>query len=53
MFSNQPSISMKKTTITKTRARTHDAVQRFDDLRTAMREHDFGKQVEPRIVRIL
>jgi len=53
MFSNQPSISMKKTTITKVRARTRDAVQRHDDLRAALREHDFGKQIEPRIVRIL
>jgi len=47
------SISMKKTTITKARARTRDAVQRLDDPRAALKAHDFGKQNEPGVVRIL
>ena len=37
----------------KTRGRARDAVQRLDDLRAASKGHDFGKQNEPGIVRIL
>jgi hypothetical protein len=44
---------MKKTTITKARARIRDAVQRLDDLSVALKPHDFGKQNEPGIVGIL
>jgi hypothetical protein len=42
-----------KTRGAKTRGRARDAVQRLDDLRAALKEHDFGTQNEPGIVRIL